>query len=276
MREKVVLSDRLQAIASMVTPGNRVCDIGCDHGFVPIYLVQQGISPGALAMDVREGPLSQAGIHIRECGLEALIQIRLSDGLASFRTGEADTLICAGMGGRLMMRILVEEAEKAASFRELILQPQSEIQLFRAFLRGQGYLVTDENMIEEDGKFYPMMKAVYLGNNVQSAETGRKPVEINKTLPQEDSSGDNDGHDDFRIQMEDRYGPLLLQRKHPVLYRYLEREVRICDKILEQMRAQGTDGPEKSGRIEAINRQKQDCLQVMKERYGDGYGENYD
>lgn len=276
MREKVVLSDRLQAIASMVTPGNRVCDIGCDHGFVPIYLVQQGISPGALAMDVREGPLSQAGIHIRECGLEALIQIRLSDGLASFRTGEADTLICAGMGGRLMMRILVEEAEKAVSFRELILQPQSEIQLFRAFLRGQGYLVTDENMIEEDGKFYPMMKAVYLGNNVQSAETGRKPVEINKTLPQEESSGDNDGQDDFRIQMEDRYGPLLLQRKHPVLYRYLEREVRICDKILEQMRAQGTDGPEKSGRIEAINRQKQDCLQVMKERYGDGYGENYD
>ncbi len=142
MRDKIVLSDRLQAIVSMVTPGNRVCDIGCDHGFVPVYLVRQGISPGAIAMDVRKGPLSQADLHIRTYGLEALIQTRLSDGLAAFRAGEADTLICAGMGGRLMMRILTEEAEKAASFRELILQPQSEIQMFRAFLRVQGYLIT--------------------------------------------------------------------------------------------------------------------------------------
>lgn len=160
MREKIVLSERLGAVAAMVTEGNRVCDIGCDHGFVPIYLLQQGISPGALAMDVREGPLEQARIHIKAYGLETLIEARISDGLAAFRKGEADTLICAGMGGRLMMRILSEEKEKAASFRELILQPQSEIQQFRSFLRGQGYLLTDENMIEEDGKFYPMMKAV--------------------------------------------------------------------------------------------------------------------
>ena len=106
MREKIVLSKRLQAVASMVTAGNRVCDIGCDHGFVPICLVQQKISPGALAMDVREGPLSQARMHIAACGLETYIETRLSDGLAAFRMGEADTLICAGMCGRLMMRIL--------------------------------------------------------------------------------------------------------------------------------------------------------------------------
>ncbi len=276
MRDKIVLSDRLQAIVSMVTPGNRVCDIGCDHGFVPVYLVRQGISPGAIAMDVRKGPLSQADLHIRAYGLEALIQTRLSDGLAAFLAGEADTLICAGMGGRLMMRILTEEAEKAASFRELILQPQSEIQLFRAFLRSQGYLITDENMIEEDGKFYPMMKAVPGENPVQSTEAVKKPGNRNKTLPQEDSYREYFGHEDFQTQMEDRYGPLLLRRKHPVLYRYLEREVCLCDKILEQMRAQGTEELEKSGRPEEINRQKQDCLQVMKERYGDGYGENYD
>lgn len=159
MRGKIVLSARLGAIAAMVTKGNRVCDIGCDHGFMPIYLLQQGISPSALAMDVREGPLGQARIHIQECALEALIETRLSDGLSAFREGEADTLICAGMGGKLMMRILSEAEEKAASFRELILQPQSEVQQFRSFLRGQGYLLKDENMIEEDGKFYPMMKA---------------------------------------------------------------------------------------------------------------------
>ncbi|MCM1174783.1 MAG: class I SAM-dependent methyltransferase [Blautia sp.] len=265
MREKIVLSDRLQAVASMVTEGNRVCDIGCDHGFVPIYLLQQGISPGALAMDVREGPLGQARVHIRAYGLEAFIGTRISDGLAAFQKGEADTLICAGMGGRLMMRILSEEEEKAASFRELILQPQSEVRHFRAFLRRQGYLLVDENMIEEDGKFYPMMKAV------------KKPHcsdESSKTIPQEDS------YDSFWQRMRDRYGPLLLERKHPVLYRYLEREARICDEVLEQLREHETEEAgkrdRKSGRYEEISRQKQDCIRVMREGYGYGYGEDQD
>lgn len=263
MREKIVLSDRLRAVASMVTEGNRVCDIGCDHGFVPIYLLQQGISPGALAMDLREGPLGQARIHIEAYGLEALIKTRLSDGLAAFREGEADTLICAGMGGRLMMRILSEEEKKTVSFRELILQPQSEVQQFRSFLRRQGYLIVQENMIEEDGKFYPMMKAVKKVHEFGS---------IDKTLTQEDS------YDSFWQQMEDRYGPLLLEQKHPVLYRYLEREAHICDEVLEQLREHETEAVgksiRKSGRYEEISRQKQNCLRVMRERYGYGYGEN--
>lgn len=259
MREKIVLSDRLQAVASMVTEGHRICDIGCDHGFVPIYLIQQGISPHALAMDVREGPLGQARIHIEAYGLEALIETRLSDGLAAFREGEADTLICAGMGGRLMMRILSEAEDKTASFRELILQPQSEIQQFRSFLRGLGYLITQENMIEEDGKFYPMMKAV---------KREYKFSDIEKTL----SHGD--GPDAFWQQMEDRYGPLLLQKRHPALYKYLEREARIYEDVLGQMRRQGMEKPGKSGRFEEISRQKRNCLRVMRERYGYGYGEN--
>ena len=259
MREKIVLSDRLGAVASMVTKGNRICDIGCDHGFVPIYLLQQGISPSALAMDVKEGPLGQARVHIKAYGLESLIETRLSDGLAAFREGEADSLICAGMGGKLMMRILSEEEEKAISFRELILQPQSEIQQFRSFLRRQGYLLTDENMIEEDGKFYPMMKAEKKKHNFNI---------FSKTVPSGDSL------EVFWQRMEDRYGPLLLKKKHPVLYRYLEREVRIYDGVLEQMRQQGTEALRKNRRYEEISRQKQDCLRVMQERYGYGYGED--
>lgn len=274
MRERIVLSDRLRAVVSMVTPENRVCDIGCDHGFVPIYLVQQGISPRALAMDVREGPLSRAGIHIEAYGLKDLIETRLSDGLSAFQAGEADTLICAGMGGRLMMRILSEEAEKTFSFRELILQPQSEIQQFRAFLREWGYLIAEENMIEEDGKFYPLMKAVRTEQDILLTETGNIPADKRKTIPFGDGCNCNNGGS-FRQQMEDRYGPRLLEQRNPVLYRYLEREVRLCDQIMEQMRTQGR-GADKSGRYAEIDRQKRNCLQVMKERYGDGYGENYD
>ena len=146
----ITLSKRLQAVADMVSVGSRVCDVGCDHGFVSIYLTEQGISPRVLAMDVRKGPLSAAAEHVTERGLDGQITVRLSDGLHNYNIGEADTLICAGMGGRLMMRILSDDAEKTASFGELILQPQSELEAFRRFLYEQGYRITEENMIEEE------------------------------------------------------------------------------------------------------------------------------
>lgn len=250
MREKVILSDRLSAVASMVSMGNRVCDVGCDHGFVPIYLVQQGISPHVLAMDVNEGPLEQAREHIQAYELTDYIETRLSDGLKAYQLGEADSLICAGMGGRLMMQILCENVEKTASFKELILQPQSDIEQFRSFLRKQGYQLVEENMIEEDGKYYPMMKVK------KSHDSGNNQ----ETIPQGESYGL------FWYQrMEDRYGPLLLQKKHPVLYRYLEREKRICEEILGQLQMQGLDDKKRSDRYYEISGQLQDCLKVLEE-----------
>ena len=81
------LSDRLEMIASFVEPGNRLADIGTDHGYVPIYLVQTGRVPSALAMDVRKGPLLRAEEHIREAGLSGRIQTRLSDGLKKLAPG---------------------------------------------------------------------------------------------------------------------------------------------------------------------------------------------
>ena len=165
---EVVLSKRLQALCSMVTPGMRVVDVGCDHGFVSISLVQRGISPGVLAMDVRKGPLSRAQEHIEEYGYTEYIETRLSDGLQEYREGEADCLICAGMGGRLMMRILTESREKAYQLQELILQPQSELPVFRKFLRAEGYRLLDENILCEDGKYYFMMKVCYAGEPEKS------------------------------------------------------------------------------------------------------------
>lgn len=242
MKEKVVLSKRLQAVASMVTTGNRVCDVGCDHGFVPIYLIKQDISPKVLAMDVKEGPLKRAKEHVRDYRLEQYIETRLSDGLSSYQSGEADSLICAGMGGKLMMRILEADRTKTDSFRELILQPQSEQEQFRRFLRMQGYLIIAENMIEEDEKFYPIMKAV------------RKTDE---TLTYGESFGLI-----WLKRMEDRYGPILLQEKHPVLYRYLEREKHIYQKILEQIEENGTER-QRDDRYTEIKERLHDCVQVM-------------
>lgn len=227
----VALSERLRTVAGMVTVGNAVCDVGCDHGFVPIYLVQQGISPKVIAMDLREGPLRAAREHVAAYGLEGQIVTRLSDGLHNYEKNEADTLICAGMGGGLMMRILAENREKTDSFRELILQPQSEVEKFRRFLRESGYRILDEEMLREDGKFYQAIRAASAGNG----ECG-KEARIDEEL----------------CKLQDRYGPVLLQKKTPVFFEFLEREAAVYEEILVRLRGQGLSDEKRKARFAQV------------------------
>lgn len=204
---EVVLSGRLRTLAEMITPGSIVADIGCDHGFLSVYLVQQGISPHVIAADVRKGPLEGAKLHIAQAGLESYIETRLSDGVKALLPGEAQTMVCAGMGGRLMQQILTDCPDTVAAFRELILQPQSELYEFRKFLRRQGWTVLDEKIVWEDGKYYFPIKAGTAGK---------------KELEQEDS----------RLQrLYDKYGRLLLLRREPVLKEYLQRCLEECRRV---------------------------------------------
>lgn len=216
------LSKRLQTIADMVTSGNRTADIGCDHGFVSIYLYQSGIAPKVYAMDVRMGPLARATEHIEERGLSAYIETRLSDGLAALREGEAETIICAGMGGRLMEKILQEGLTKVMAAKELILQPQSEIAGFRAFLRTHGLQIVKEDIVKEEGKFYPVIKAVPVGDGQVKTLTdtdGEESVSVGNAVPEGRMSMQAGSAGLQRIQ--DAFGPLLLAAKHPVLLEYL-------------------------------------------------------
>ena len=241
MRDKVELSARMQALTEMVNPGNRVCDVGCDHGWVSIYLVQQGISPRVLAMDVKKGPLSRAQKHIRQRGLEAYIETRLSDGVTALEAGEAETVICAGMGGRLMQRILEEGSEKLASVRELILQPQSELHIFRAYLRGAGYMTIAENMVYEDGKYYPMMKVVPAGGE-------------RETLSADEQA------------LRDCFGELLLACRHPVLKQYLLAAEKSCGRILEQLEQGAADRERAALRYRELEEERRLVLLAL-ERY---------
>lgn len=236
----VVLSERMRAVAHMVSAGSAVCDVGCDHGFVSVYLVQQRISPRVLAMDLREGPLGAAREHVAAYCLEDRIEVRLSDGLHKYEIGEADTLVCAGMGGGLMRRILEEEPEKASSFRELVLQPQSEAEAFRRFLRVSGYTILDELMLEEEGKFYRIMRVA----------PGKEGVPNHAGQPERQTGGALS--EDELCKLEDRYGPILLRKKTPVFLAYLDREAKIYGEILESLQRQGLTKERRRTRYEQI------------------------
>lgn len=243
----VVLSKRLQALADMVTPGNRVADVGCDHGFVSIYLVQNKICPKVFAMDVGEGPLLRAQEHIASYGLEPYIETRLSDGVSALSQGEADGLICAGMGGRLMQKILTEGRDKVASMKELILQPQSELAAFRAFLRSENYGIIEEKMIFEAGKYYPMMRVI-----PGKADADREISEQQRRI-------------------EDKFGKYLLERKDETLKQYLHFNLRVYEDILKSLCEQGERGSDAvKERREGIENKIGDIRMALSQMEGGG------
>ncbi len=219
------LSKRLQAVAFYVTAGYRLADIGTDHAYIPIELVRTGHIPQAIAMDVNRGPLERAEENIREHGLSAQIRTRLSDGFAALGEGEAQSVVIAGMGGGLTIRILKEGERVVGALKECILQPQSEIEKVRAFLLEEGFLFIAEDMVEEDGKYYPMMKVA--PPQRKADRTGVGP-----------DSRDIVCGEAVWDEMELRYGKYLLQNRHPVLRRYLEREQRIKKDILKSLEGQ--------------------------------------
>ncbi len=211
------LSKRLYAVADMVTLGNRVADIGCDHAYVSIYLTENDICPHVIAMDVNQGPIDRARENIRRYGFEDRIETRKSNGLEKLHLEEADTILLAGMGGELMLQILTLRQDILSGISELILQPQSEIHKVRMGLDNMGFLIICENMIVDEGKYYVVMKA-------------RPMRAINAP-------------DDYRlVKKEDFYfGRLLLEDKHPMLMEYLNRELEQCNRICHTLMQENTE-----------------------------------
>ncbi len=228
------ISRRLRQITQMVTPGMILADIGTDHAYVPAFLLLEGKISSAIAMDLREGPLDHAAQTLHAYHLESKVQLRLSDGLAALVPGEAECAVIAGMGGELIVRILEKDKEAALSLKELILGPQSELEKVRSYLRKNGWIIADEEMIEEDGKYYPLLKVKHLNGERQSCPVRQQ-------------------------RLEDLYGPVLLRRKHRVLVDYLRWEQGILLRNQERLQNASSESGlrrrEEIGEKLALNRQ---------------------
>ncbi|MBE5930328.1 MAG: SAM-dependent methyltransferase [Lachnospiraceae bacterium] len=208
------LSERMLRTAGFVSRGNRTADVGCDHAYTSIYLIEQGIAPRVVAMDVNAGPLARAKENVRKFGMEGKIDLRLSDGLAKLLPGEADTVLIAGMGGPLMERILTAHPETVAAIKELVLQPQSEIAEFRRFIQSIGFRITEEDMLFEDGKYYTILRAEH-------------------------------GEEAPWTEEEYLYGKYLRKTALPVLRAFLEEECRKAKEVLAGLHTAGTEKAER-------------------------------
>ncbi len=203
------LSDRLSKIVSMVTKGLNVADVGTDHGYVPIALVRENISSKVIAMDVNKGPLIKAESNVKEAGLSEYIDLRLGDGLEALKPDEADCVVIAGMGGLLMQRILTEGEDVVEKLQEMVLSPQSDIDVIRRFIEDHGFMIREEDMLIEDGKYYTIIKAV---------------------------KGSADTYSDIEL----KFGRCLLQAKDDILFSYLNKQKKLLSGILDNLKEKGT------------------------------------
>ena len=188
----------------MITPGLPVADIGCDHAYLPIHLAKEDISPRIIACDINAGPILRASENIDDVDMGDRIEVRQGDGLSVIEPGEVASVVIAGMGGRLMMKILTEGREVLRQVREIILEPQSEVGALRHFLQDEGYRIMSENMVSEDDKYYPVIKAI-------------------------------PGQMDWDREIYFRYGKILLREENPVLHEFLLREKQYLGDLLIEL-----------------------------------------
>ncbi|WP_274651892.1 tRNA (adenine(22)-N(1))-methyltransferase [Paenibacillus humicola] len=187
----IQLSKRLQTIADRVTQGYRLADIGSDHALLPVYLVQSGKCPSAVAGELNDGPFQAARRQTAEAGLAARISVRQGDGLAVLSPGEADTVVIAGMGGSLMATILETGflAGRLKGAKELVLQPNVGEDLVRKWLVLRGFALLDETILEEDGRFYEVLHAAPLPDAAERNGHLYDPAFLDVQMPHAAAAG---------------------------------------------------------------------------------------
>lgn len=240
----MLLSDRMKAVVGLVQPCRSIADIGCDHGYVAIELVRNNLCQHVIAMDVHKGPLERARDNIKFYKMQDFIETRLSDGTKALYINEVEGIICAGMGGKLTISILEQGRELIREMKQVILQPQSEINEVRAYLRKIGFAIEKEDMIYEDGKYYPMMRAL--------------PKTFYE-IPFESSKMSKKEQERF-VRVQDTYGYCLLKMSHPILKKYLQAQKKNLENIRRNLLEQKQSTQRQQERIVQLEEELGDIV----------------
>lgn len=219
------LSKRLFMVSAMLGNGNVIADVGCDHAYLPIYLINNNKFKKAIAMDVNRGPLEIAMRNVSDARMLDRIELRLSDGVSAIEEGEVEAVSICGMGGNVMMHIFKEGENVLRSTSTIVVQPQSEIEGFRKFLRDNKYQIVDEDICFEDGKYYFAFKV----QNVIS--DGRDSIKVQNTS----------NAYDFIFGFEDKYSRILLEKRDIIFYKYLVKQKETLQKVADNLKVNSPD-----------------------------------
>lgn len=211
------LSKRLKKIAEHVDKCESVADIGTDHGYIPIYLVKEGICKKAIASDINKGPIEKAKINVAFEGISDKVKCLLGPGLNPLKVGEVNGVILAGMGGNLTRDILLADMEKVKKYDFIILQPAQNPEVLREFLYKSDYEIIDEDLIKDEGRFYELFKVKYNKNS-------QKII--------------------FEDELEYEVSPCLRKKKHPLFKEFIEEKINRCETILNFIK-EDTDSAKK-------------------------------
>lgn len=225
------LGVRLQKIADMILPCDILADVGCDHGYLSVYLVKKEKCKHVIAMDIHKGPLQKARDNIEKFGCRDYIETRLSDGLQKALQEEADACVCAGMGGPLALQILWNDREKVKKMKQIVLQPQSELWFVRRTLREWGLVIEKEDVVKEDGKYYFIMRLNPSDAVFADAFSTMGPEKKN-------------------LQKEELLPETLLKEKHPILKEYMDKERARLKRVLQTLSEQNNSVKSQTKKME--------------------------
>lgn len=157
------LTPRLLTAANMVNANRKLADIGTDHAYLPVYLMEQGITHSALACDINPNPLKNAKLTIDKANLSEQIELRLSDGLDNISENEAEEIVIAGMGGLMIADMIERTSWLKNTDKHLILQPMTHAEDVRAALFANGFYIDKEAVCDEGRHVYLILSAYYDG-----------------------------------------------------------------------------------------------------------------
>lgn len=155
------LDSRLMAIADLVRYDKVFADIGTDHAYLPVYLVEKGIVNRGIAADLRVGPLENAREAVESYGYSDKIELRLSDGLDNFKENEVEEITVAGMGGLLISSFVERTHWLKNEDIHLILQPMTHVEELRKVLFDNGFVIDSEVVAKDGDKLYIILSVYY-------------------------------------------------------------------------------------------------------------------